>query len=70
MKCDHLVNFFTFHLKDRIISATVQPILETWCDDAERVSSAPPVKKFHFKYPRWRMADTLERPVLYYHAIC
>jgi len=38
-------------------------------DDAERVSSALPIKNFHFKNPIWRTVDTLEKPVRHHHEI-
>ena len=31
--------------------------------------NALPIKDFHFKNPRWRTADTLERPVLHHREI-
>jgi len=40
-----------------------------WHDDAECVSSMPPIKKFHFKNRKWRTPDTLERPVVHHHEI-
>jgi len=47
-------------------------LYKIWYEDAEHVSSALAVKKFYFKNPRWRTANTIKGPILHHHikSIC
>ena len=63
-------NFFHFQGHNReYTSACIIRFKWIRHDDAEHVSSAPPITKFYFKNPRWLTDDALERPVLHHHEI-
>ena len=63
MKRDRPVNFYNplekklYCEKSRYLCNHMTDLREIWQSDAEWVLSAPAIKNFNFKIPRWRSAD-------------
>ena len=79
IKCDHSEFFYISLEKTRKIAISLQQfhwstklgtMMQNVCLKNTLFLRHTPIKKFHFKNPRWRTADTLERPVLHYHEYC